>query len=675
MSVIHDAVHGWLQAWGAFLGSTIVLAIAIAALGLLAARFSRRFSGRSRHFLLSLALAAPAAGLLLIPTRIADAIRSFATRPDGTSAAAEGLVTIDGLEFASLSSGGWSAEWACVALAIWSVGVLALALWRALEWARWRTLARAGESLLHPRTRAAWESACTRGGSGTEVSVSAACAAPMVVGILRPAIVVPAGYGSGMVFEEMESVFLHELAHVARRDNFTSAAAELIGAIFWFDPVHWLARRRLLELREAACDEAVLGRGCAAEPYVNALAKTCRAAVSPAVACMADLRIRERMESIMRYRDISPRWISEATVRAVGIAALALAGLGIALFAPAESLADPGAQHRMGLGTRPGPDGVLYLDGEVRAPNGELVMAPRTTAIPGQPVIMTTQKGDRLYRLTVTVAADGGGLAKLEVLDGDELVDSVLQTFSAMSEKFRQPAEKITLRLVDADLHDFARALSQLTGIEVLVAGGMQGKVTVDVSDMPWPEAVAKALDPLGARMVIRGDEILFLPAPTPPAGYERVGPGITPPRIITRVDPVFPPEAREARIQGIVIVQALIGKDGLVQEAKALKGLPFGLDQAAVDAVRQWTFKPALRDGEAVPVVFNVTINFKLSDEDPPADQALLRIQADRSETRPDGTVRLEGNVRISVDRDGNGAVIRAEEAEIQPAPAPKAQ
>lgn len=554
MSAIHDAVHQWVAAWGAFLGSTIVLAVAFAMLGLLVARFSRRLSSRSRHFLLSLGLAAPAAGLLLIPTGIADAIRSLASKAEGAPTVGAGVVTRDGLEFAAIHSGGWAVEWACAALAIWSIGFLALVLWRTVEWARWRTLARAADSIVHPRTRAAYESASDRSGRATGLVVSAACTAPMVVGILRPAVVVPGGYGRGMAFEEMESVFLHELEHVARRDNFTAAMAELIGAIFWFDPLHWVARRRLLELREAACDEGVLARGCGAEPYLNALAKTCRAAVSPAVACMADLRIRERMESIMSYRDVSPRWVSERAVRALGIFILALAGLGIALFAPADSLAEPSGQHRMSVSTRPGPDGVLYLDGEVRTSGGELVMVPRTTATPGQPVVMTTQKGERLYRLTVTAAADGSGLAKLEVLDGGELVDSVLQTF---------------------------------------------------------PPAAA---DPTPA------------PRAAPRSGYERIGPDVTPPRIITRVDPVFPPEAKAARISGIVIVQALIGKDGLVHEATALKRLPFGLDQAALDAVRQWTFTPALRDGEPVAVVFNVTINFKFADENeakiqPPPD------------------------------------------------------
>ena len=60
-----------------------------------------------------------------------------------------------------------------------------------------------------------------------------------------------------------------------------------------------------------------------------------------------------------------------------------------------------------------------------------------------------------------------------------------------------------------------------------------------------------------------------------------------------------------------------MIGEDGLVRDVKVLKGLPFGLEEAAVEAVRQWTFEPATKNGLPVPVVFNLTINFKLDVEE----------------------------------------------------------
>ena len=69
---------------------------------------------------------------------------------------------------------------------------------------------------------------------------------------------------------------------------------------------------------------------------------------------------------------------------------------------------------------------------------------------------------------------------------------------------------------------------------------------------------------------------------------------------------------AQSARVQGVVIVEATIGPDGRVAEAKVLRSIPL-LDAAALDAVRQWQFTPTLLNGQAVPVIMTVTVNFTL--------------------------------------------------------------
>ena len=83
---------------------------------------------------------------------------------------------------------------------------------------------------------------------------------------------------------------------------------------------------------------------------------------------------------------------------------------------------------------------------------------------------------------------------------------------------------------------------------------------------------------------------------------------------VINRVEPVYPEVARKARISGIVIVECIIDKSGNVTNVQVLKPLPFGLDQAAVDAVRRWKFRPGTLNGQPVDVIFNLTVNFKLN-------------------------------------------------------------
>jgi TonB family protein len=103
--------------------------------------------------------------------------------------------------------------------------------------------------------------------------------------------------------------------------------------------------------------------------------------------------------------------------------------------------------------------------------------------------------------------------------------------------------------------------------------------------------------------------------------GTLRVGGDVNAPVVLSKVEPVYTEEARKARIMGIVIVEATIGRDGLVKNVSVLKPLPFGLDQAAVDAVKQWTFKPATFNGQPVDVRFNLTVNFRLQIAPPPPD------------------------------------------------------
>jgi protein TonB len=91
-----------------------------------------------------------------------------------------------------------------------------------------------------------------------------------------------------------------------------------------------------------------------------------------------------------------------------------------------------------------------------------------------------------------------------------------------------------------------------------------------------------------------------------------RVGGNIKPPRKTRDVSPVYPATAIAARVQGIVIIEASIAPDGEVSDARVIKSVPL-LDQAALDAVLQWTYDPTFVNGVAVPVLMTVTVNFAL--------------------------------------------------------------
>jgi protein TonB len=92
-----------------------------------------------------------------------------------------------------------------------------------------------------------------------------------------------------------------------------------------------------------------------------------------------------------------------------------------------------------------------------------------------------------------------------------------------------------------------------------------------------------------------------------------RVSAGVTSGLLVHRVSPVYPPLARQARIQGTVVLQAQISKDGNIENLQLISGHPM-LAPAAIEAVKQWKYKPYLLNGEPVEVETQVQVNFTLA-------------------------------------------------------------
>ena len=92
-----------------------------------------------------------------------------------------------------------------------------------------------------------------------------------------------------------------------------------------------------------------------------------------------------------------------------------------------------------------------------------------------------------------------------------------------------------------------------------------------------------------------------------------RVGGQVRPPVRIKEVPPVYPPIAKSAQVQGDVVIEATIDEAGKVADARVVKSVPL-LDQAALDAVRQWEYRPSLLNGVPTPVVMTVTVKFTRS-------------------------------------------------------------
>jgi uncharacterized protein (TIGR03435 family) len=109
-----------------------------------------------------------------------------------------------------------------------------------------------------------------------EVLSSSARLEPGVFGIRKPVLLLPQGITDSLTPPQLEAVLAHELCHVRRRDNLTAAIHMVVEAIFWFHPLVWWIRERLVEERERACDEEVLRVISGPEIYAQGILNVCR---------------------------------------------------------------------------------------------------------------------------------------------------------------------------------------------------------------------------------------------------------------------------------------------------------------------------------------------------------------------------------------------------------------
>ncbi|HEY4086056.1 MAG TPA: M56 and DUF3738 domain-containing protein [Bryobacteraceae bacterium] len=128
---------------------------------------------------------------------------------------------------------------------------------------------------------------------------------PGVFGICRPVLLLPEGIAARLDPPQLEMIIAHELCHVRRRDNLTAALHMTVETLFWFHPLVWWIRSRLLEERERACDEAIIQSGTEPQLYAEGILKVCQYYLESPLACAAGITgadLKKRIVSIMAGR-------------------------------------------------------------------------------------------------------------------------------------------------------------------------------------------------------------------------------------------------------------------------------------------------------------------------------------------------------------------------------------
>jgi bla regulator protein blaR1 len=128
---------------------------------------------------------------------------------------------------------------------------------------------------------------------------------PGVFGIRNPVLLLPEGITDRLTPPQLEAVLAHELCHVRRRDNLTAAIHMMVEAIFWFHPLTWWIRARLVEERERACDEEVLSRASDPQVYAEGILNVCKFYLELPLVCASGVTgsdLKKRIEGIVANR-------------------------------------------------------------------------------------------------------------------------------------------------------------------------------------------------------------------------------------------------------------------------------------------------------------------------------------------------------------------------------------
>ena len=546
--------------------------------------------------------------------------------------------------------------WPVLAATVVAAGALLRLGWLAVGLVRLRRLRGAG---VPAATSGAPESLRAMADAGADVRYVPSLRQPVTFGVRRPVVLLPETLLS-MTAPIQRAVLVHELWHVRRRDWTWTLAEEVLRAVLWFHPAIWYLVSRVQTAREEVVDELSVLATNARRSYLEALlAFADEPAVHPAAPFARRRQLFNRMLLISREAMMSPRRIVCSAAGMAGV--LVMTGYYGALAFPLTASVTaappaPVAGQAQPRDPRPGVPRVAtareqQLQGALRSDptsvanwlelaklqeQRDAIAEAETTF---QAALGATQSRDVLLAVAGFYNRQGQFDKTMAALEdaaardasdpaGHQLV-AVYYWEKAQKDQRITPEQKATYIQSGIAATDRALVLKPdyieaLTYKNILLR--MQGNMETDLSRRQALHseadalrnramALAKARGPVAAAQGAVGPP----PPPPPPPpmppfvdGVQaiRIGGAIKTPTKIRDVMPVYPPEALDANVAGMVIVEALIDAQGNVHNTQVLRSIPM-LDQAALDAVKQWQFVPTLLNGVAVPVVMTVTVNF----------------------------------------------------------------
>ncbi len=593
-------------------------------------------------------------------------------------------------------------NWTSYASAVLAFGVALRLAWLVIGIHRLQRLRRTGELALPVE---GYQELAALIEAGVEIRRVDRLGQPVTFGVLRPAVLLPASFPQ-LPPGVQRAVLAHELWHVRRRDWAWVLFEEAIRAAFWFNPAMWWLVSRVQSSREEVVDELTVQLTNARRTYLEALLVFAdQPTLFPATPFARRRHLFQRMLLISREAVMSSKRIVASSVAMASV--LLVTGLYASSAFPLKgtpvSPAEPAGQNPP-RDRRPGEAGpetarerdlkAAIAAGAVKPPqllelaglqeargataDAEATLQAFVHAAPTNREAWMTLAAlyNRMGQFDKTVATLEN-VAALTPTDPQGYL--VLATFY-WEKAFKDPRLSAAQKgaYIDAGIAATDRALEYapdyvdaLTYKNILLRMKANTEANPATRQALVAEADAlrnRAMELQKARQTGRAD-MAFVPAPgqppppppPPPPSAElidgqapvRVGGNIKPPVKVRDVKPIYPEIAMNARVQGVVIIEATIDTLGNVAQGRVLRGQPL-LDQAALEAVNQWQFEPTLLNGVAVPVIMTLTVNFRLDQGPAGGVQAELMVPPPPPPPPPllklvfgQAPVRVGGNIK----------------------------
>jgi TonB family protein len=485
---------------------------------------------------------------------------------------------------------GAQTDWSWLIMGTLSAGAAGRLVWLGAGLCRLRRLRRLGE----PAPDEEHEALQARLGTHAEIRYAAEVRQPVTFGLRCPVVLLPASLRDHSAATR-DAVLTHELVHVRRRDWASVLLEETVRACVWFHPVMWWLISRVQLAREEVVDATAVALTGRRADYLRALlAFADDVPLAPAFARRRHLFRRIALLSTEEF--MSARRIV-ASVVAVGVAVALGSWSAIGAF-PMQGGTTSSVQPQ------PGP----VEQRATVATSGDMLPRPVRRDMPVFPPDAAGEAASATVTLR-TVVDEAGNVAEVRLAGfGFRLNEfsATLNSGPGALEAFEQLLEKASFRASSGE------RVSAATWRPVLEAF-----IESAASATRQTRYEPPALGPLVFSTVVQfaaGKESVVRDMPISERltndGALRVGGNIRTPRKVKDVRPLYPQEARDAGVQGVVIIEMRVEADGRVGSARVLRSIPL-LDQAALDAVQQWEFEPTLLNGAPIAVVMTVTVQF----------------------------------------------------------------